>query len=139
MANISVIYFSKGRDLRVISNIVSEVCEVEPIDMSKPHSLDPTDLLFIGIDARSGKTDQAVMDYLEMLPANSIRGAALFSVSKDGKDYLEFVSAQLMHKGITLYPKNLVIKSSSLFSKLKVEDLNKARTYTEKVLNSFNG
>ncbi len=139
MANISVIYFSKGRDLKIVSSIVSEICGVEPIDMSKPHSLEPTDLLFIGIDARSGKTDQAVMDYLEMLPANSIMGAALFSVSKDGKDYTEFVSAQLMHKGITMYPKNLVIKSSSLFSKLKVEDLNKVRVYTETVLNSFNG
>ncbi len=139
MANISVIYFSKGRDLRVVSSIVSEICGVEPIDMSKPHSLEPTDLLFIGIDTRSGKTDQAVIDYLEMLPANSIRGAALYSVSKDGKDYTEFVSAQLMHKGITIYPENLVIKSSSLFSKLKEEDLQKVRVYTETVLNSFNG
>ncbi len=139
MANISVIYFSKGRDLKVIAKIVSEVCGVEGIDMSKPHSLEPTDLLFIGIDARSGETDQAVIDYLETLPANSIRGAALFSVSKDGKDYTEFVSAQLIHKGITMYPKNLVIHSSSLFSKLKIKDLNKAKKYTETVLESFNG
>ena len=107
--------------------------------MSKPHSLEPTDLLFIGIDARSGETDQAVIDYLETLPANSIRGAALFSVSKDGKDYTEFVSAQLIHKGITMYPKNLVVHSSSLFSKLKIKDLNKAKKYTETVLESFNG
>ncbi len=139
MANISVIYFSKGRDLSVLAKIVSEVCGVEGIDMSKPHSLEQTDLLFIGIDARSGKTDQAVIDYLETLPANSIRGAALFSVSKDGKDYTEFVSAQLMHKGVTMYPKNLVIHSSSLFSKLKIEDLEKTRKYTETVLESFNG
>ncbi len=139
MANISVIYFSKGRDLNVLAKIVSEVCGVEGIDMSKPHSLEQTDLLFIGIDARSGKTDQAVIDYLETLPANSIRGAALFSVSKDGKDYTEFVSAQLMHKGVTMYPKNLVIHSSSLFSKLKIEDLEKTRKYTETVLESFNG
>ncbi len=139
MANISVIYFSKGRDLSVLAKIVSEVCGVEGIDMSKPHSLEQIDLLFIGIDARSGKTDQAVIDYLETLPANSIRGAALFSVSKDGKDYTEFVSAQLMHKGVTMYPKNLVIHSSSLFSKLKIEDLEKTRKYTETVLESFNG
>lgn len=139
MANISVIYFSKGRDLNVLAKIVSEVCGVEGIDMSKPHSLEQTDLLFIGIDARSGKTDQAVIDYLETLPVNSIRGAALFSVSKDGKDYTEFVSAQLMHKGVTMYPKNLVIHSSSLFSKLKIEDLEKTRKYTETVLESFNG
>lgn len=139
MANISVIYFSKGRDLNVLAKIVSEVCGVEGIDMSKPHSLEQIDLLFIGIDARSGKTDQAVIDYLETLPANSIRGAALFSVSKDGKDYTEFVSAQLMHKGVTMYPKNLVIHSSSLFSKLKIEDLEKTRKYTETVLESFNG
>ena len=97
------------------------------------------DLLFIGIDERKGKTDQAVFDYLDTFPSNTILGAAIFSVSKDGKDYTGFVSNQLMHKGITMFPKNLVVHSSSLFSKLSLKDLSKVKKYTETVLKAFNG
>jgi hypothetical protein len=136
---INVIYFSRGKDLKKIAGKVAQICEVKEIDISSPHTLGQTDLLFIGIDERKEKTEKAVIDYLDNLPANSIKGAAIFSVSKDEKDYTELISAQLMHKGITVFPKNLVIKASGLFSSLSANDIEKVEKYTNLVLKSFVG
>lgn len=142
MTTVNVIYLSKKGNTEKIAKAIAEVCEVEAIDITEPHALGDTDLLFIGMGVYAGKPDALLLNYLDNLPANSIKGAAIFMTSASGKDYSALVVNLLEHKGITVYPKRLVQKGKFLFMNRKrpnPTDLRIAQSFAEEVLNSFQG
>lgn len=139
---VKVIYYTKGKDLAKMANIIGETCNADVFDITKPHVLGEVDMLFVGLDERSDKTNQDVMGYLNMLPPNTIKGATIFSVSKTSNDNTELISNLLLHKGISIYNRNLVIQLGSFFSKhkhLNEEDIKKTKDYAKEVLNAFIG
>lgn len=140
--SVKVIYYSRKGHTKLIADAIGEVCGVEAINIAEPHSLGETDLLFVGMGVYAGKADQSLLDYLDNLPANMIKGAAVFSTSASTRDRCEMVVNILEHKGITVYPKHLCLKGQFLFFNLKHPDENdilKAQAFAQEVLQSFQG
>ncbi len=142
MATVNVVYLSKKGNTEKVAKAIAAVCGVEAIDVSEPHAIGETDLLFIGMGVYAGKPDQALLNYLDNLPVNTIKGAALFSTSASGKDRTELIVNLLEHKGITVYPKHLSLKGKFLFlngDRPNNSDLRMAENFASEVLESFQG
>ena len=138
----NVIYYSRKGHTKAVAETVAKVADVEAIDITKPHSLGETDLLFIGTGIYAGRPDQVLLDYVDNLPTNMIKGAAIFSTSAAGKDRTEMLVNLLEHKGIVVYPKHLCIRGQFLFFALNhpnLKDMKKANQFTQEVLDSFQG
>ena len=85
--------------------------------------------------------NQTMLDYLDQLPVNAIKGAALFSTSATGTDHLALAVNLLEHKGIAVYPRHLLVKGRFLLmnkGKPGEEELEKARDFAAEVLDAFN-
>lgn len=139
---VSVIYHSRLPHIQKVADAIAKKCNVEAIDISEAHQFPETDLLFLGIGIYKGKPDDALMDYLDQLPMNKIKGAALFSVSKSGNDHLEMVVNLLEHKGIVVYPEHFTCRRQHfIFAKghPDARDVRRALRFTDRVLASFNG
>lgn len=142
MAEIRVIYHSRTGNTQKVADAIAQECGVEAIDVTVPHVLGKTDLLFVGMGIYANHPDSSLMDYLDQLPVNSIKGAALFSTSATGKDHMELAVNLLTHKGITVYPRRLHLKGSWLFLSKghpDASELSQARRYAEEVMAAFNG
>ena len=140
MTKVKVIYHSKSGHTKKIADAIAKVCEVEAIDITEPHTLGEVDLLFIGMGIYAGKPDHAILGYLDNLPANTIKGAALFSTSCRGKDCTALAVGVLEHKGILIYNKRCNCKGQFLFfskGKPDHEDTRKARKFAREVLKAF--
>ena len=141
MTVINVIYQSRSGNTRRIAEAIAGVCQVQAIDIHKPHNISGSDLLFVGMGVYGGKPDNSVLDYLDQLPANTIKGAALFSTSASGKDHMELAVNLLEHKGIQLYPKHLLLKGKFLFLNKNMpgrKECFEAEAFAEEVLEAFN-
>ncbi|MBQ1355586.1 MAG: hypothetical protein IIY72_03835 [Solobacterium sp.] len=142
MANIKVIYQSRGGHTEAVAKQIAEECGTTAISINEPNTLGPADLLFIGMGVYAGHPDNGLMDYLDQLPVNTIRGAAIFSTSARGIDNTQLVVNLLEHKGITVYPNPCLLKGQFLFvSKGRPDkrDFRKAREYAREVMAAFNG
>lgn len=137
-----IIYFSKKGHTQKVAEAIADEIGVEAIDITEPHSLGYCDLLFIGLGIYGGKPDENMLKYLDDLPANQIKGAAVFSVCGTGKDQTELAVNLLKHKKIAVYPTHLILKGQFLFLNHKQpnsRDLNKARRFARAVTDSFQG
>ena len=141
MTVINVIYQSKRGKTRKIAEAIASACNVEAIDIESRHrNVSASDLLFVGMGTYGGKPDSAILDYLDQLPANTIKGAALFSTSATGKDHMELAVNLLEHKGIQLYPRRLLLKGSFLFlngGRPNQKDCEMAAAFAEEVVGAF--
>ena len=140
--NCSVIYMSSKGGVKRIADAIAAECGTEAQDASERHVPGQADLLFIGTGIYSGKSDPDFMNYLDNLPLNTIRGAAVFSVSKDGLDHTELVVNLLRHKGIAVYPVHFTCLGQTLFrnrGRPNSVDLVKARDFARKVLDAYQG
>ena len=140
--SVKVIYYSRKGHTKTIAEAIGEVCGVEALDIQEPHALGQTDLLFVGMGVYAGKADQSLLDYLDNLPVNMIKGAAVFSTSASTRDRCEMVVNILEHKGITVYPKHLCLKGQFLFFNLNhpnETDIAQAKRFAQEVLESFQG
>ena len=141
MANIKVIYQSRGGHTEAVAKQIAEECGTTAISINEPNTLGPADLLFIGMGVYAGHPDSSLMDYLDQLPVNAIKGAALFSTSATGNDHLALVVNLLEHKGIAVYPRHLLVKGRFLLmnkGKPGKEELEAARDFAAEVLDAFN-
>lgn len=140
--SVNVIYYSRKGHTKMVADAVAKIAEVEAIDITKSHTLGDTDLLFIGTGIYAGKPDQVLLDYIDNLPANMIKGAAIFSTSASGKDRMEMLVNLLEHKGIVVYPRHLCVKGQYFFLAMRhpdINDLKKAHEFAQEVLDSFQG
>lgn len=140
MANVKVIYQSRGRKTQKVMEEVAKVCDVEAMDISEPHTLGEADLLFIGMGTYAGHPDNNLLTYLDNLPANSIKGAAIVCLSATEKDYTHYLVNVLEHKGITIYPVPLLLKGQFFMvarNHPNEEDFEKARAYAKEVMEAF--
>lgn len=140
--SVNVIYHGKLPHIKKIADAIAKKCEVEAIDITEVHQFPETDLLFIGVGIYRGKPDDLLMDYLDQLPANKIKGAALFSVSKSGNDHMSLIVNLLEHKGIVVYPEHFTCtRQHFIFAKghPNARDIRKALLFTDRVLTAFNG
>lgn len=136
MSEVKLIYQSSTGHAYSIAKAVGSELNTKPIDIHEPAVLSDTDLLILCIETRDGKPDHDLFDYLDQLPVNSIKDAALISTSASGRDYTEFAVGLLGHKGISVYPKRLCLKSGilRLFGKRPNEtDLKEARLFAREV------
>ena len=141
MTVINVIYQSRGGNTQKVAEAIAEICGVEPVNILEPSNIAQSDLLFVGMGIYAGKPDNAILDYLDQLPVNSIKGAALFSTSATGTDHMALIVNLLEHKGITVYPRHLLLKGKFLWlnkGKPGEEELELARDFAEEVLDAFN-
>ena len=141
MANVNIIYHSRGGNTMKVADAMAEVCGIEAIDITTPHNITSSDLLFIGMGIYAGKPDPILLDYLDQLPVNSILGAALFSTSATGKDHMALAVNLLEHKGIQVYPRHLNLKGQFLFmnkGKPGDKEIRKAQNFAQEVLGAFN-
>ncbi len=141
MAVIRVLYASKKGKTKKVADAIAEVCGVEAIDMNIPSVIGSSDILFIGVPVYRGKAEPAVLDYLDQLPVNVIRGAALFCVSTDGVDHTGFVVNCLEHKGIEVYPRHKTVIGSSMFKnkgRPNEKDIEEAKEWAREVLSACN-
>lgn len=142
MVQTSVIFQSRKGHTRTVANEIAKVCNCEAIDIHVPSVLPKTDLLFVGMGIYGGKVEQDLLDYLETIPGNTIKGAAVFSTSASGNDRMELAINILKHKGITVFPKHLCLKGQFLFLNKGMPDekeLAKARAFAQEVLDCFQG
>ncbi|MBQ3272405.1 MAG: hypothetical protein IJH44_04025 [Solobacterium sp.] len=142
MANIKVIYQSRGGHTEAVAKQIAEECGTAAISINEPNTLGPADLLFIGMGVYAGHPANGLMHYLDQLPVNPIRGAAIFSTSARGVDNTQLVVNLLEHQGITVYPHPCLLKGQFLFvSKGRPDkrDFRKAREYAREVMTAFNG
>lgn len=138
--SVKVIYYSRSGKTQKVADAIGEVCGVEAINITNEHILGDVDLLFVGTGIYAGKPDPVLLNYLDNLPNNSIKGAAIFSTSATGKNHTELIVNLLEHKGIPVYPKQLSTKGSFLFvarNHPNEEDLKEARQFANEVLTSF--
>ena len=139
---INVIYLSKKGHTETVAKAIAEQCGVEAIDISTPHVLPASDLLFIGMGIYAGKPDEALLKYLDDLPVGSFKGAAIFSTSCIGKDQTELAVNLLKHKHVEVYSNHLSLPGQFLFLQRKrpnSSDLAAAKRWAQKVLDAFNG
>lgn len=142
MTTFAVVYQSRRGHTRTIAEEIGKVLEVEPIDIHVPSVLPKADLLFVGMGIYGGKVDQDLLDYLEHIPCNTIKGAAVFSTSASGKDRMELAINILKHKGVQIYPKHLCLKGQFMLMNKGFPDANekaKARAFALEVMQSFQG
>jgi flavodoxin I len=140
--NVNVIYYSRGGNTKKVAEVVAQECGVEAIDIAERHVLPETDLLFIGMGIYAGRPDHVLLDYLDQLPANRVKGAALFTTSATGKDRTELILNLLTHKGITPYKIHCNCKGRFLLKnkgRPNEVDFEEARNFTRRVLRAFNG
>lgn len=139
---ISVIYhYNRGETFR-LAEAIAKRCGVEPIEISKAHVLPDTDLLFVGMSTDHGKPDDILMDYLDQLPVNKIRGAAIFSTHRNAQDRTALAVNLLEHKGIAVFPERFVCLQPYLMrnkDRPNKDDVRNVLVFTERVLSSFNG
>jgi flavodoxin I len=141
MTVVNVIYQSRGGNTKKVADAIAEVCGVEAVDIHDPHNITSSDLLFIGMGIYAGKPESSVLDYLDQLPVNTIKGAALFNTSATGSDHMELAVNLLEHKGIAVYPRHLLLRGRFLFlnkGKPGRKELRKARAFAQEVLGAFN-
>ncbi len=139
---VNVIYLSKKGHTEAVAEAIAEQCGVEAIDISTPHVLPESDLLFIGMGIYAGKPDEALLKYLDDLPVGSFKGAAIFSTSCIGKDQTELAVNLLKHKHVEVYSNHLSLPGQFLFLQRKrpnSSDLAAAKRWAQKVLDAFNG
>jgi flavodoxin len=142
MPSVNLIYQSRNHHTEIIAKAIAEAVSCEAIDISQPHTLPETDLLFIGTGINGAKPDDAFIDYLDQLPVNKILGAAVFSTSPDGIDRTELIVNMLKHKGIEVYPEHFACKGKfQLFSSNHPDeqDCRDAAAFGARVLRAFNG
>ena len=114
MTVINVIYSSRSGNTKKIADAIAYECEVDAIDVHEPNNITGTDLLFVGMGIYAGKPDGDMLDYLDQLPVNAIKGAAVFSTSATGNDHLGLAINLLEHKGVQVYPRHLLLKGKFL-------------------------
>ena len=139
---VNVIYRSRKGDTELLAQEIALHCGTEAIDITEPHTLGETDLLFVGTGIFGGKPDELVMEYLDRLPVNKIRGAAVFSTSPDGEDSTGLLVSVLEHKGIAVYRHRYSCMGRYLFKSKghpDEEDIQKAGEFADKVLRAFQG
>ena len=135
---ISVIYNSRGNETDILAETIARRCETEAIDISRRHTLPETDLLFVGMSTYKGKPDEAILDYLDQLPVNRIRNAAIFSTHVKGVDKTELAVSLLEHKGISVFPEHYVCEQGRFFSKQPdVDDIGRLLEFTARVLDTY--
>ena len=141
MGVVNVIYTSRGGSTKRIADAIAEECGVTAVDIREPNNISGTDLLFVGMGIYAGKPDNAMLDYLDQLPVNAIKGAAVFSTCATGIDHLALAINQLEHKGVTVYPRHLVLKGKFLLlnkGKPGAEEIERALDFADEVLDAFN-
>lgn len=139
---VNVIYLSKKGHTEAVAEAIAQQCGVTAIDISTPHVLPASDLLFVGMGIYAGKPDEALLKYLDDLPVGSFKGAAIFSTSCTAKDQTELAVNLLKHKNIEVFNNHLSLPGQFLFMKRKRpnnKDLEAAARWTQKVLDAFNG
>ncbi|MCR5795090.1 MAG: flavodoxin family protein [Solobacterium sp.] len=135
---ISVIYNSRENETDILAETIARRCETEAIDISRRHTLPETDLLFVGMSTYKGKPDEAILDYLDQLPVNRIRNAAIFSTHIKGVDKTELAVSLLEHKGIRVFPEHYVCEQGRFFSKQPdVDDIGRLLAFTARVLDTY--
>ena len=137
---INLIYTSKTGHTEQIAKAMASVLNVDPIDISQPHVLNKTDLLFVGTGIYGGKPDRALLDYLDNLPANQIKGAAIFSSSVTNKDQTELVVNVLRQKSIEVLGTRFTCRGQFLlfgWGHPDLSDLRKAKEFAQMVLDSI--
>ncbi|MBR4455454.1 MAG: hypothetical protein IKS32_04425 [Solobacterium sp.] len=141
MTVINVIYSSRSGNTKKIADAIAYECEVDAIDVHEPNNITGTDLLFVGMGIYAGKPDGDMLDYLDQLPVNAIKGAAVFSTSATGNDHLGLAINLLEHKGVQVYPRHLLLKGKFLLmnkGKPGEEELEEARDFAYEVMDAFN-
>ncbi len=137
---INIIYNSKTGHTYKLAKALGEVLGIEPIDICEPHVLNETDLLFVGTGIYSGKPSQELLTYLNNLPNNQIKGAAIFSSSATKVDRTELVVNVLRQKGIEVLNTRFHCYGQFLFFKWghpNAEDLKKIKEFAKLVLDSI--
>ena len=84
--NTNIIYISNSGNTKKLAEAIGEAINIEPIDITKEHILPDTDLLFVGTGIYGGKPNEKMINYIDNLPANKIKGAVIFGTSASGKD-----------------------------------------------------
>ena len=140
--NVKVIYRSRKGHTAMVAEEIAKHCGTEALDITEPHTLGETDLLFIGTGIYNSRPDELLMDYLDQLPVNKIRGAAIFSTHRNAQDRTALAVNLLEHKGITVFPERFVCLQPYLMrnkDRPNKDDVRNVLVFTERVLSSFNG
>lgn len=140
---VRLVYQSRGGNTRKAAEAMAEELNIEAIDINEPAVLADTDLLFVGMGIYGGKPDQNLMDYLDQLPQNKIRGAAVFCTSATGIDHMELAINLLEHKGIFIYPEHLCLRGQFMgfvaHGHPDDRDINKAKRFARQVMLAYHG
>lgn len=129
---IAVLFDSRQGLVKKAASAIAEAVGGEMVDMHVPGNIRDWDLLFVGVSTKSGRVEADVLDYLDQLPVNNIRCAALFSIDRKEQDHLALADNCLKHKNIAVYYRHLVLPGPSLFHNHghpDEADLQKAREY----------
>ncbi|MCF0109935.1 MAG: hypothetical protein HUJ57_07725 [Erysipelotrichaceae bacterium] len=138
--NIQIIYKTRTGHTRTLANAIGDVVGITPIDITEPHNLGEVDLLIVGTGIYNGKPDQALLNYLDNLPANRIPGAAIFSSSASGEDMTELIVNMLRSKGIEVYSKHFVCKGQRFWQARKHpndRDIRKIQDFARKLIGAI--
>ncbi|NLC97416.1 MAG: hypothetical protein GX675_07630 [Erysipelotrichaceae bacterium] len=138
--DINLIYKSRTGHTKQIAKAMSSVFNIEPIDISEPHVLGHTDLLIVGTGIYGGRPDESLLEYLNNLPANQIKGAAIFSSSISNKDQTELIVNILKSKNIEVLNKRFSCKGQFLlfgWGHPDLNDLKKAKEFAALILDSI--
>ncbi len=138
--DINLIYKSRTGHTEQLAKAISSVFNIDPIDIDHPHILGNTDLLIVGTGIYGGKPDQSLLDYLDNLPSNKIKGAAIFSSSISNKDQTELIVNILKQKNIEILKTRFSCKGQFLLFGWGHPDLNDirgAKDFAQLILDSI--
>ena len=132
----AIIYKSRGCNTEKVAKAMGNELGIGTINIDEVHTLPDADVLFIGFAIYNKKPDETLLKYLDNLPANSYRGAVLFSTSCFKVDYSELIENTLRAKNIGVYPRHFLCRGKWLmFAKGRPneKDLKRAASFAKGV------
>ncbi len=105
---IGIIYCSQSGSTKKLADGLGEALGIEPIDIAKPHILANYDMLFVGCGTYNDVPSDLMINYVNNIPANTIKGAVIFMTNATGKDNTQLLVNGLKAKGIEVFEKHYI-------------------------------
>ncbi len=127
--NISVRYYSRSGNTKVIAEAIADACGVKAVSVdSAQAAISEADVLFIGGALYAYGLDKNLNEYLDTLKKEDVKKAAIFSSTWISKHSIELIRKKLQEKGIEVAEETFYVRG-----KPSVQQLNEAKAFAERM------
>ncbi|MCI5773576.1 MAG: hypothetical protein MR210_03335 [Erysipelotrichaceae bacterium] len=139
---IGIIYASQSGSTKKLADALGEALNIQPIDIAKPHVLGQCDLLFVGCGTYDDVPSDLMINYINNIPANTIKGAVIFMTHTSGRDNTRLLVNSLTSKGIEVFEKHYICPCKRWFFQGKrpnEHDIQRIKKFGIKIVKALEG